>query len=73
MKIEDWCKRFFITISILAMPALLFAQSEQCGDDPFDPSPCDLPLDTYVFAVAIVVVLFAAWYLHKQKKPLSAS
>jgi len=70
MKRDMWRKLSLILVK-LATPALLFAQTNPCGDDPFDPSPCDLPLDNYVLVLVIAFSIFAVWRLNKNKKSLA--
>jgi len=60
-------KKIGLTFLISAAPIWLFAQTNPCGDDPFDPSPCDLPLDDYVLVLVIAASLFGARYLNKHK------
>jgi len=61
-------KRWGLTVLILAAPILLFAQTNPCGDDPFDPSPCDLPLDNYVLVLVLFASLFGVKQLIKTQK-----
>jgi len=72
MKRDMW-RKLSLILAMLATPALLFAQTNPCGDDPFDPSPCDLPLDNYVLVLVIAFSLFAVWRLNKNKKNLATS
>jgi len=61
-------KKIGLTFLISAAPIWLFAQTNPCGDDPFDPSPCDLPLDNYVLVLVLFASLFGVKQLIKTQK-----
>jgi len=51
------------------MPAISFAQADE-GCDGTDPTnPC--PLDSYIWLLAILALIFGAVYLHRQQKEQS--
>ena len=58
---------------MLSMPCITLAQEDTPGDgcDPY--VGCEVPLDTWVFALAIIAVVYAAYRLNKKQKALSAS
>lgn len=56
---------------MILLPGLLFAQTptDPCpGQDPFDTTPCDLPLDSYVIVLIVVCGVFAALHLRKNNR-----
>jgi len=54
---------------LIFMPAISFAQADE-GCDGTDPTnPC--PLDSYVWLLAILALIFGAVYLHRQQKEQS--
>jgi hypothetical protein len=62
---------FFLAGSIWLLPLLTFAQGDaggpQCGDgDPTVVEPC--PLDTWVFVLAAVVLVFAVIHLQLKQR-----
>jgi len=58
-------KKWGLTVLMLLAPTLLFAQTNPCGDNPFDPSPCDLPLDSYVLILVFFAFVFGVKQLIK--------
>jgi hypothetical protein len=55
--------------SILLLPSISFAQGGDLpcgGDDPTTSTPC--PLDTWVWVLAVVAVIFGAMYLQRKQK-----
>lgn len=57
--------------SMLLLPAMSFAQGGDLpcgGDDPTSSNPC--PLDSWVWVIAAIAMVFGAMYLHRQQKVL---
>jgi hypothetical protein len=64
-------KAIFLVFSsvLLLAPIIASAQDQPCGSDasdPFDQANC--PLDTYVWALAIIALMLGAVYLYRQQK-----
>ena len=64
--------KHFISVLLLLVAASAAAQPGGGGDPlPCDPDATYCPIDSWVFALAGVAVLSAAYYLHKNRKPLA--
>lgn len=66
-----------MVIAIIMNTAAAFAECDEVPntggpDDPgYDPNGCMIPLDTWVFALVAIGLLYAMYYLHKNKEALS--
>jgi len=69
-------KKIFLAVSLFCMLSLMSISAySQCDGspglpgDPDDPtSSANCPLDTWVFALAILTMTFAVWQMRKQRK-----
>jgi len=55
--------------SMLLLPIVSFAQGGDLpcgGDDPTNSNPC--PLDSWVWVLALIAVVFGTIYLHRRQK-----
>ena len=70
-------------LAILLFTSLSVLASDDCGpgtpggggdidDPPVSNTPCEVPLDTWVYVLVIAAVMFGAYHLYKKQKRLSA-
>lgn len=70
-------KKIFCSVTVFCILSLLsFNAFCQCDgspgvpDDPDSPPSSPCPLDTWVFLLAAVVLIFTVWHMRKQQKQL---
>jgi hypothetical protein len=67
-------KVVYTIISVVVLSSIqlsAFAEGGGNGCDPFNPQDCPAPLDTYVYIIAIIAIIYTFHHLQKQKKSLA--
>ncbi|RWY47873.1 hypothetical protein [Mucilaginibacter gilvus] len=76
-----WRRFSCIVVSVLALVMysnIVLAQCDEVPnpgnpDDPgYDPNGCPVPLDTWVFILVAIGLVYTVYILHKKQKSLSA-
>jgi hypothetical protein len=57
--------------SLFLLPVASFAQDQECLDIDPNGGVCPSPLDTWVFVLAIIAVVFAIIHLYRKQKSTS--
>ncbi|MEO7214775.1 hypothetical protein [Mucilaginibacter sp.] len=65
-------KKFWAVLFLLSVNSICFAQIVNPCDGSDQDDDCPVPLDTWVYVLVIIALVYTGYTLHKKQKSLSA-